>query len=161
MIHPFSWSIESLTRRRRLYPHEVTFSSEFAYIVLDYLKPKNKVILDVGAYVGDTAKLFLKHGARKVVCIEVNKEWAKQINLPNTEVIIEPFCLDHLSIPHDAMKMNIEGYETELLSVPPNKLERSLVTTHCLWITEQFIKAGWHPLRAFDSMGGENIMVNE
>jgi|GEM_PF-5232016 hypothetical protein len=162
MIHPRYWSLDSIYRRLfHNYPEEIRKGSERGTLWVDYLKPNGKVILDVGAYTGDTAKLFLAAGAKKVICIEPNREFARRIDLPNTEVIIERFCLDHLLIPHDAIKVNIEGYEMELLNYK-GKLKRSLVSCHCWWITDHFLRAGWMPLKDPPSpMLGDCEVVNE
>ncbi len=63
---------------------------EKAYKVFDF---KNKVVLDVGAYFGETAVIFHKFGAKKVICVEPLKENVKYIlknvviNDVNCEVI--------------------------------------------------------------------------
>ena len=86
-----------------------------------------KFVLDVGAGCGETVFFYLLHGARKVVAIEPNTEAAKCLkenaerNHWNMKLKQEPFKLEHLSIPHDFMKMDIEGGEIELLKVPYNK----------------------------------------
>ncbi len=38
----------------------------------DYLKPKGKVVIDIGANVGDTALYFMANGARRVYALEPN-----------------------------------------------------------------------------------------
>jgi SAM-dependent methyltransferase len=86
-----------------------------------------KTVLDVGAGCGETAFFYLLYGARKVVAIEPDrraseclKENAKRNNW-NVEIIPEAFKLEHLKIPHDFMKMDIEGYEKELLKASITK----------------------------------------
>jgi hypothetical protein len=73
MIHPLDWSVRSIYKRLRygkinelygFFPGEEE-------IYLSYLKPDGKIVLDIGAYNGDSAKLFLEHGAKFVHCIEI------------------------------------------------------------------------------------------
>jgi len=106
-----------------------------AYIMLDewdiwkryYLPPfplKGKTVLDVGAGCGETALLYFLHGASKVIAIEPNANAVKYLyenirgNHWNVEVFPEPFSLGHLNLDFDFMKMDCEGCEELLLSIP-------------------------------------------
>jgi len=81
---------------------------------------KGKTVLDVGGGCGETALFYFHWGASKVICIERDKDAARlaRRNLANfrASVLNEPFRPSHLDIPHDFMKMDIEGAESELLS---------------------------------------------
>jgi tRNA G37 N-methylase Trm5 len=86
-----------------------------------------KTVLDIGAGCGETAFFYLLNGARKIVSIEPDrkateclKENAKRNNW-NVEIIQEAFKLEHLNIPHDFMKMDIEGHEIALLKAQITK----------------------------------------
>jgi hypothetical protein len=107
---------------------------------------RGKIVLDVGAGEGGTAMFFLKHGASKVVCIEscadANKFLA--INAHNhpgqITTINDKFQLSQLKIPHDFLKMDIEGYEEALLEV---KLETPAgIEVHGLQLCDKFEAAG-------------------
>lgn len=83
-----------------------------------------KTILDVGAGCGETAFFYFLHGAKKIIAIEPYvmavqclKENAR-VNRWNIKIIPEEFKTEHLKIPHDFMKMDIEGQEKELLKLP-------------------------------------------
>lgn len=94
---------------------------------------KDKTILDVGAGSGETSLFYLHHGAKHIIAIEADSEAFKLLkqNVPNDKVtaINEPFKLDHLSIPHDLMKMDIEGAEQLLLSFN-GQLKNSVIEAH-------------------------------
>jgi SAM-dependent methyltransferase len=80
---------------------------------------KGKTVLDVGAGAGETALFFLSMGAKKVVTIEPNPQSFSLLKRNTRELSIEyhneRFQLGHLEIPHDFMKMDIEGGEELLL----------------------------------------------
>ena len=139
MIHPQYWSLYSIYNR--LFPKDTVMSPADikAYNTLDV---KDKVVLDVGAYNGDSARLFLKNGAKKVIAVECNPDYAKRINLPNVEVIVEPFRLEHLTIPHDCCKFDIESWEIDLLPVA-DKLKPTVLESHGWWITDKFKQKGF------------------
>jgi hypothetical protein len=117
-----------------------------------YLPPfplKGLTVLDLGACCGETAWFFLKHGAAKVVCVEllesrvelmkINK---KKLNL-NMEIISGAFNVEHLKIPHDFIKCDIEGAETLLLPYVQS-LKPAVVEAHGEEIKSQFEKVGFH-----------------
>jgi hypothetical protein len=90
---------------------------------------------------------FLKHGASKVVCVESCVDAAKYLaanahNHPDRLTAInDKFQLSHLKIPHDFLKMDIEGYEEVLLSA---KLETpAAVEVHGLQLSDKFQAVGW------------------
>ena len=94
---------------------------EYQYLPVDV---KGKVILDIGAGEGESAVLYLSHGAEKVTAIEPNpvafkvlEENVKANDLPIV-AINEKFDLKHLQIDHDFLKMDIEGHEVSLLDLP-------------------------------------------
>ena len=114
------------------------------YLPIDF---RGKVVLDVGAGEGETAMFFLKHGASKVVCIESCADANKFLtinahNHPNQITAInDKFQISQLKIPHDFLKMDIEGYEEALLGV---KLETpAAIEVHGLQLCDKFEAAGW------------------
>lgn len=80
-----------------------------------------KTVLDVGAGAGETAAFYFLHGAQHIICIEsnpmtfANLESNIRRNKWNAEAINSRFELRHLLIPHDFMKMDIEGGEALLM----------------------------------------------
>jgi len=140
MIHPQYWSLYSIYAK--LFPSRISVMVPQDVVAYSTLDVKGKTVLDVGAYNGDSARLFLKNGARKVICIECNPDYARQIDIPNVEVIAEPFRLEHLSIPHDCCKFDIEGWEALLIPVA-EKLKPTVLESHTWWHTAQFKKKGF------------------
>jgi SAM-dependent methyltransferase len=86
---------------------------------------KDKVVLDIGAGAGESAAFYFLNGAKKVIAVEQNREASdlSRENLRGLDVqpFNESFRLEHLLIPHDFMKMDIEGGESLLLSADYEK----------------------------------------
>jgi SAM-dependent methyltransferase len=118
----------------------------------DYVPPfplAGKTVLDVGAGSGETAYLYFLSGAKEVVCIEPDPQEAALIeeNSANlgwkTKVICEPFKLEHLTVrKFDFVKLDCEGCESMLLSLPEIKVPMAL-ETHSLSVTEGLEKKGF------------------
>lgn len=118
---------------------------------------KNKIVMTVGAGEGEDSRFFLKHGASKTVAIEINPIAFKLLNENakhhNILPINEPFDLNHLNIPHDFLKMDIEGYEEILLTT---KLKTpAVVEIHGLQLVERFRRAGWRITEGYGVMHGD------
>jgi hypothetical protein len=83
---------------------------------------KGKIVLDVGAGAGETASFFFNRGAEKVIAVESNPEAIDCLydnivrNDWNCEILEGEFKLSDLEIPHDYLKMDIEGGEIALLN---------------------------------------------
>jgi predicted rRNA methylase YqxC with S4 and FtsJ domains len=132
-----------------------------------YLPPfplTGKTVLDIGACCGETAWYFLKHGAKKVVCIECDparikliEENRKNLNL-NIDIVPGMFKPEHLLIPHDFIKCDIEGYEMELLPYAKT-LKPSVVEVHTGWIKDQFEKNGFHSIANLDCDDTANVSI--
>jgi hypothetical protein len=144
MVHPKYWSLDSIYRK---YISDIGLHEDNK----KYYKPpfslEGKIVLDVGAYIGDSAKFFWELGAKKIVCIEPFYFDQLRKNIVkykiNAEVISEKFRLEHLKIPHDFMKMDIEGWEEILLSVNPKDLMPSVLEIHGQPLIERFKEKGW------------------
>ena len=94
---------------------------------------RGKIVLDVGAGCGETVHFYLQKGAEKVIAVEPDPVAADHLrrntkmNKWNVEIFEEKFATKHLNLPHDFMKMDIEGHEAELLNVPD-----SVTVKHCV-----------------------------
>lgn len=159
MIHPQYWSLYSVYMKLRFHKIQNSIMSLDEITSYSKLEVKGKTVLDVGAYNGDSARLFLNRGAKKVVCIEKDSNFANKIKLYDTEVINEPFRLEHLSIPHDCMKMDIEGYEILLLDYH-GILKPSVVEVHNWWLYDRFLEIGFRLVGKQDKMLGICSMIN-
>ena len=163
MVHlPFSRSIRSFINRRilekELNTERWVFSESRVVLILNesaswerYYLPvsiKDKVVLDVGAGEGETARFFLNHGAAKIICIESEPVAAKtlEVNAFNHPGKIEAhpkfFELKDLSMKHDFMKMDIEGYEESLLG-GTQLAAPAVIEVHGLPLMDKFKKQGY------------------
>jgi hypothetical protein len=134
--------------------YAVVYLVEHKRWLQQYLPPcglKGKTVLDVGAGCGETAKFFLDHGASQVVCIEPDNE-PYQYLLRNSELhegVVPVKKLfeesDLYSIPHDFLKMDIEGYEMLFLPSLLKYDKPCSVETHNKYVTDRFLEAGFKP----------------
>jgi len=112
---------------------------------------KGKIVLDIGAGVGETALLFFDYGAEKVITVEPNREAAfnllcnRHLNDWNIDVYNEPFSLRHLDLPHDYMKMDCEGSEKLLLAVNYDK--PCVIEVHDKKTLEGFLAKGFELIK--------------
>jgi SAM-dependent methyltransferase len=105
------------------YDYARIYLTEYRQWEKEYLPPKGvkgKTVLNVGAGAGESAKFFLDHGAREVIAVEPSPValpylWRNAEGHPIT-VIDRFFDVEMLTIPHDYMEMDIEGYEVELIT---------------------------------------------
>jgi hypothetical protein len=145
LIHPQDWSLNSIYRKLRT-NHSIMRKEE-CDLYVSYLQPREKVVLDVGAYNGDSARLFLKHGARKVICIEADKRQADRIKLPNTVVINERFKPEHLFKYYwDVAKINVESYEMVAYPYLDQLHKPIILESHGNWINDRFAEKGFQYL---------------
>lgn len=95
--------------------------------IIDY---KGKTILDLGADHGSTAEFFLSHGVKRVIAVEGDSNLAKQLirnykdslNVtPFFQFIDSPKQIELLILKYkpDIVKVDIEGFESNLLKVKP------------------------------------------
>jgi SAM-dependent methyltransferase len=106
---------------------------------------KGLTVLDVGAGEGETARFFLEHGARKVLCIEPDEACFRRLtenarDRPLT-CFKKRFSKDDLNLPFDFMKMDIEGFEVELLGAHFGK--PCVVEVHGQELRERFAGEGY------------------
>lgn len=123
------------------------FASQYDDWVKHYLplSLKGKTVLDVGAGEGETAKFYLEHGVRKVICIEPDTQSFRllQVNAANwpIECCNKKFDISDLNRSFDFMKMDIEGYEEELLNAEFDK--PCVIEVHGLQLRDKFENAGY------------------
>jgi hypothetical protein len=139
---------------------------ERGYLYLPKFGLEGKTVLDIGACCGESADIYLKAGAKKVICIEPDADRVRYIQFNaknlgwNVEVIAEKATTEHiLKANPDLIKCDIEGYEMDLidyLAKYPCVLE-----VHNYWIRERFTERGFRELTEPESMLGVCLMANE
>lgn len=117
-----------------------------------YLPPygiMDKVVLDIGAGCGESAKFFLDYGASKVICIECN-DLAYSYLEKNSKVdsriipIHKSFEGNDLSkYEHDFTKIDIDGYETPYLYEIINHFKPCVIEAHNHYIIDTLKNNGF------------------
>lgn len=167
MIHPQYWSLHSIwCRLKGKSPDVISAFDIHAYLQLPL---KNATVLDVGAYNGDTAEVFLKHGAKKVICVEPVKSRIKEISkrkidLSKVEILTEPFSERHLKrLDWDCAKIDCEGYETPMVTeswARHIKNRPVVIEAHNHFIAKGLEKCGFKVIKMYDPMLGLCLMKN-
>jgi 16S rRNA A1518/A1519 N6-dimethyltransferase RsmA/KsgA/DIM1 with predicted DNA glycosylase/AP lyase activity len=104
---------------------------------------RGKRVLDVGAGCGESASFYLNRGAAKVSAVESDLERVSYLeknkvrNNWNLDIIPGRFSLNHLIIPHDALKMDIEGWEIQLLKSNLDSLGLARIEIHPMFIGKE------------------------
>lgn len=120
-----------------------------------YLPPdgvKDKLILSVGGGCGEDAKFFLEHGALRVDIVEINEKCREYLEYNslyhNIKYEIKKFNLADISKDkYDLIKLDIEGYEAELIPYL-NWINFNIVLeSHSQYITDKFIENGFNYCR--------------
>lgn len=161
---PFSWmklpKVLSMMRNEYLVEdgwkfniiYGMTYLTEKETWKRKYLPPsgvKGKVILDIGAGAGETAKFFLDHGALHVVAVEMDEDILHLLKLNSVEhpitIIPKAFETKFLRIPHDFMKMDIEGYEAILFGSEEFESydKDCVIEAHGNWVIDKLIDLGF------------------
>jgi hypothetical protein len=116
---------------------------------IQYYKPidvNGLTVLDIGAGEGETAKFYIEHGAKKVICVEPSRiafGVLKDNAARHSEImpINKSFSLSDLSLSHDFLKIDIEGYEELLLNI---RLEQpAVIELHGLQLRDKFQQKGF------------------
>jgi hypothetical protein len=84
-----------------------------------------KNVLDIGAGCGETALFYLVHGAKKVICVEIEDELVKLMEHNkktnpklNIEIVSKPFDISMIKkYKPDFIKVDCEGCEKALLDL--------------------------------------------
>jgi SAM-dependent methyltransferase len=139
-VHDSGWNFSQI--RLKLILTE-TPEWEKYYLPIDVA---GKTVLDVGAGEGETARFFLSHGAKKVVCIEPCANAYAQLkrNAVNRNIVAlnKKFEVTDLNIPHDLLKMDIEGYE-EILLTEKSLPQTAAIEIHGLQLRDRFEQVGY------------------
>jgi len=135
------------------------------HLYLPKFSLKGKTVLDLGACCGETANIFLKAGAKKVICVEPNinsincLDFNRQNLGWNVDIIPEKATPKHIiEEKPDLIKCDIEGYEMDLIDYLPNY--PCVLEVHNYWIRDRFAERGFRELTRPDPMLGECLMAN-
>lgn len=127
----YGYTLDLLPGHAEIVRHELNIWERF-YLPCPI---RGKTILDVGGGCGETAAFFIHHGARKVIAIERDPSACKLLisntirNHMNIDIFCGAFSLNDLCIPHDFMKMDIEGGE-ELLIDYAGRIKPCVIEVH-------------------------------
>lgn len=145
-------NIESAEIMMREYPEWKYYMPPFSL--------KDKVVLDIGADCGATARYFLLNGAKRVICIENNEECIKYLEINsykgNIFVIPHNFSIDMLlNIEYDYCKIDIEGYEALMIYavdfgiIKPNMLKPMIIECHSIYCINKFKEIGFKEIYTY------------
>lgn len=104
-----------------------------------YLPPdglQGKTVLSAGCGCGEDMAFFFANGAKRVIGIELDPIAASlcarnmDANHWNAELHNEPFKVEHLEVPHDFLKMDIETAERALLDPTVTTLGPARIELH-------------------------------
>lgn len=108
---------------------------------------KGLTILDIGAGEGESARFFLDHGAKKVICIECDDFAFKNLELNSKGKPIKCyhkfFELSDLNHKFDFIKMDIEGGEKDLLKLNERLHIPLVMEVHGIELAKQLYKKGY------------------
>ncbi len=158
---PFSRTITSFVEERiflkeiansgwQFSPHRLHMIANERKEWLQYYLPsfslEGKTVLDIGAGEGETAKVFLEAGAKRVICVECDPVrfpylLANAKRYPLT-LLCRPFQVaDLFRFGVDFIKVDIEGYEEAVLKY---RLPAPAVfEVHGLQLRDKFAAAGY------------------
>ncbi len=179
-LREFSKWIERIEGDRVKLKDNWIFNSRFTRLIAverhiwkHYIPPfdlKNKVVLDIGAGCGETARFYLSLGASKILCVENDPEniaylKENQGNHEDIEVFAEDFKLSHIkNLKYDLIKMDIEGYEQLILdwlkdgSITKRDIDNLILETHSIYIIDEFLRLGFRELMSISN--GVSILSN-
>jgi hypothetical protein len=139
---------------------------QYGHYYLPKFSLEEKIVLDIGACCGESADIYLKAGAKKVICIEPDSDRVKHIEFNkknlgwNVDIIPEKARPEHiLDAKPDLIKCDIEGYEMDLINYLPNY--PCVLEVHNYWIRDRFEEKGFSDISPPDPMLGECIMANK
>lgn len=116
---------------------------------------RGKIVLDVGAGEGETAKFYLENGAKKVLAIELSPTRYRYLigNSKGRNIlpVPRPFAVEDLfDLDYDFAKIDIEGWEEELLDY--REFPKPMVLeVHGLQLQRYFKDAGFRVVEGVPS----------
>ena len=168
MIHPQYWSLDSIWKK--LHNREPTALDKDDIAAYSLLPVKGKTVLDIGAYDGDTAELFLRLGAKRVICIEPDfnryMKIIRNLYWEGSPIIVDNKQYDETDLKNynwDCMKMDCEGYEALLYEKGWHKYIQGrpvVLEAHNWHVKEELEKIGFTTIKVLDSMLGLTLMAN-
>jgi SAM-dependent methyltransferase len=129
---------------------------------------KGKTVLDAGSGCGETAFHFFKWGAKRVICVDRNPlacgvmEENAEANGWDAVVLCEPFNEEHMNLPFEFAKIDVEGGESCLLSLQELPPKPMVAEVHSAYLIKEFTERfGFHHheiLRKDDGIPAYSIM---
>jgi hypothetical protein len=108
---------------------------------------KGMIVLDVGAGEGESARFYLEQGAKKVICIEMDDKCYKRLEAnakgKPMECHHKHFDLTDLDRQYDFLKLDIEGGEADLLTLPSRLHIPLVIEVHGEQMARAFFKKGY------------------
>jgi predicted nicotinamide N-methyase len=134
-----------------------------------YLPPggvQGKRVLSVGAGCGEDAKFFFDNGALLVYAVEPNPECVPYLltnaaNHIGLKPIFKMFKPEMLNLGFDLLKVDIEGYEVELLPYLGDVEQDIVIESHCNYTHDKLIALGFQPSKplAADQAIGNGVAI--
>lgn len=130
---------------------------------------KGKVVLDIGAGCGETARYFLLNGAERVICVDNNIECINYLekNSEHFNITVIPYDFDIrmlFDIDYDYCKIDIEGYEALIINdcereyFNPNNLKPTVIECHSQYSINKFREMGFRVIHEY--RGDLKMMCN-
>jgi len=140
--------------------YAATYINEHRKWEKDYVPPsglRGKTVLDIGAGCGETAKFFLEHGAAEVIAVEPYDVALRFLRLNavgrSIRVVPQSFSTEMLSLTHQFLKMDIEGYEALMIPFLDSYHGDCSVECHGNYVTDTFMSHGF----VGDSVSGVGV----
>jgi FkbM family methyltransferase len=130
------------------------------------LNVRNKIVVDVGAYIGDSAIYFALRGAKRVIAIEPHplafKEMLENIKLNNLEKVIAPINAGLTSRSGSICIKNVNVEETESSYHSPGACDTNVPATTLSEVISKYGVAGDLFVLKMDCEGCEyDVILND
>ena len=147
---------------------ELRYPILFTFITNIYglLNVRNKIVIDVGAYIGDSAIYFALRGAKKVIAIEPHplafKEMLENIKLNNLEKVIAPINAGLASRSGSICIKNVNVEETESIYHSPGACDTNVPAITLSEVISKYGVAGDLFVLKMDCEGCEyDVILND
>jgi FkbM family methyltransferase len=143
-----------------------TLLNTFITNIYGLLNVRNKIVIDVGAYIGDSAIYFALRGAKKVIAIEPHplafKEMLENIKLNNLEKVIAPINAGLASRSGGICIKNVNVEETESTYHSPGACDTNVPAITLSEVISKYGVAGDLFVLKMDCEGCEyDVILNE